>query len=80
MVLRPSVENLGERGGLATACGQVLLWYEYEHHIAFSGEVNDVLGNNRPALPPGGGRHMYIFGCSKADLGDMNGVVTVGVS
>jgi hypothetical protein len=80
MVLRPSVENLGECGGLAAACGQIPFEHEYEHDIAFGGEVHDVLGNNRPALPPGGGRHVYIFGCSKADLGDMNSVVTVGVS
>jgi hypothetical protein len=80
MVLRPSVEKLGERGGLTTARGQVLLEHEHENDVAFGGEVHDVLGNNHPAFSPGGRRYVRILGCSKADLGDMNGVVAIGVA
>ena len=71
MLLCPPVENLGEGGSLATGRGQVLLEHEYEHDIAFGGEVHDVLGNSRPAFPPSGGRHVYIFGCSETDLGEL---------
>ena len=70
----------GERGRLATARGQVLLEHEYEHHIAFSCEVSDVLGNNCPAFTPGGRRHVHIFGRLKTGLGNMERVVTVGVA
>ena len=71
MLVCPPVENLGKGGSLATARGQVLLEHEYEHDIAFGGEVHDVLGNSRPAFPPSGGRHVYIFGCSETDLGEL---------
>jgi hypothetical protein len=39
MLLCPPVENLGERGGLSTTCGQFLLQHEQQHEIAFGGEV-----------------------------------------
>jgi hypothetical protein len=51
MLLRPAVENLGERGCLSTSCGQVLLEHEYEHEVALGGEVHDVLGQDRPVFP-----------------------------
>src|SRR5215468_1414475 len=63
MLLRPAVENLGECGCLSTSCGQVLLEHEYEHEVAFGGEVHDVLGHNRPARPPGGRGYVCVFGC-----------------
>ncbi len=69
VLLCPTVENLGERGGLATARGQVLLEHEYERDVAFGGEVHDVLGNDRPACPSGDRCHVRVFGGSKTDLG-----------
>ena len=80
MILCPAVENLSERGGLPTSGGQVLLQHEYEHDIAFGGEVRDILGNDRPAFRPGGCRHLRVVGRTEADLSDMDRVVTVGVT
>jgi len=68
MILCPAVENLGERGGLPTSGGQVLLQHEYEHDIAFGGEVRDILGNDRPAFRPGGRRHLRVVGRTEAGL------------
>jgi hypothetical protein len=53
VLLRPAVESLGERGGLATACGQVLLEHEHQDDVALGGEVRNILGNDRAAFPPG---------------------------
>jgi hypothetical protein len=78
--LRPAVENLGERGGLATARWQVLLEHEYEHDVSFGREVHDVLSNDRPAFAPADHRPVRVFGGSKTNLGDVNRVVTVGVA
>jgi hypothetical protein len=51
VLLRPAVENLGERGGLSTARWEILLEHEHEYDVAFGGEVRDVLGNDRAAFP-----------------------------
>jgi hypothetical protein len=37
--LRPAIESLGERGGLATARWQVLLEHEDDYDVAFGCEV-----------------------------------------
>jgi hypothetical protein len=80
MLLRPAVENLGERGGLSTARWEILLEHEHEYDVAFRGEVRDGLGHDRPAFPPGNRRHLRVFTCPKTGLGDMDCVVTVGVA
>ncbi len=80
MVLRPSVEDLCECGGLPASCRQVLLQHEYEHYIAFGGEVRDILSDDSPAFRPGDFRHLRVVGRAEADLGDVDRVVTVGVA
>jgi len=80
MLLRPAVENLGECGCLSISCGQVLLEREYEHEVAFGGEVHDVLGHNRPALPPGGRGYVCVFGCPETNLGYVNRVMAIGLA
>src|SRR5262249_8640401 len=78
MILCPAVENLGERGGLPTSGGQVLLQHEHQYDIAFGGEVRDILSNDRSAFCPGVSRHLRCVGRTEADLSDMDRVVTVG--
>lgn len=80
MLRRPAVENLGERGGLATSRGQILLKHEHEHDVAFGSEVRDILGYDRAAFAPGDHSHLCVLRRPKADLGNMDGVMTVGVA
>src|SRR5262249_58380967 len=76
--VRPAVEGSCQCGGLSAAAGQVLFQYEDQYHVAFGGEVRDILGNYRSALRPSEGRHMYVIGSLEADLGDVYRVVPIG--
>lgn len=77
MILCPSVEDLGQCCGLPASCGQIPLQHEYKNDIAFTGEVGDILGDDRPALCPGGGRYLGVLGGAEADLSDVDCVMAV---
>src|SRR6185312_11866231 len=77
MSLCPVVKGLREGGGLRTCGGQVLLAPEHEYHVAFGREVRNILGDDSPALGPGGCRHLGIVSRAETDLCDVDCVVTV---
>ena len=80
MLLRPAVENFGERCSLAATCRQVLLQHEHQHDIAFSGEVRDILSNNHPAFRPGGCGHLRVVGRTETGISDMDRIAAAGVA
>jgi hypothetical protein len=79
MISGPAIDELRQSGSLSPADGKAALTYEHEHQVAFTGEVHDVLGHERTILFSGRGRDVGIVGCSKPDLGDVNGIVTVAI-
>jgi hypothetical protein len=62
---------------LRAACGQVLLKYEEQNHIAFGSEVGDVLGYDGPALGASGCGDLSIIGTGEANFADVDCVVAV---
>jgi hypothetical protein len=48
-----------------------------QDNVPLSGEVRDVLGDNRPACGPGGCRNLSVISAAESYVGDVNRVVTV---
>ena len=78
--LCPLVESPRERGGLPTACWQILLQHEDEHDVAFDGEFRDVFGDHDSSLRSSRLCYQGILGRSQPDLGNMDGIVTKRVA
>lgn len=78
MLLRPAIENFGERRGLAATSRQVLLQHEYQRDVPFGCEVCGILGRHRLAFSPGDHSHPRVLCRPKAALSNMDGVMTVG--
>jgi hypothetical protein len=54
---------------LGAAGRQVLLEHEQQDHVAFGGEVGDVLGDHGPALGPRGRRKLSVVAALESGLG-----------
>ena len=76
-ILRPAVEDFCQDGSLRASRWQILLQDEHQDHVAFGGEIRDILGNDSPAFGPSGRRHLRVGGRPETGLRDMDGVVAV---
>ncbi len=76
----PVVEKLCQGGSLSASRWQIPFQDKYQHYVTLRGKVRHILGYNGPAFRPGRCGDLRVIGCPQAYLGDVDGVLAVGIA